>query len=64
MFSTFVFADVASGITIDYYFDVEKVLHLYTIQLQDRGTFILPPTEIAPTAEETWDGIRAMVKAF
>jgi len=57
---------VATGVTVDYYFDYENVFHSYTIELRDTGRFgfELPPNQILPTATETWNGIRALVKAI
>nr|CAH0103526.1 unnamed protein product [Daphnia galeata] len=58
--------DVGSGVTTDYYYEAEGVLHSYTIELRDDGTygFLLPPDQIIPTAIETWNGIKAFVKSI
>ncbi|XP_046651367.1 carboxypeptidase B-like [Daphnia pulicaria] len=57
---------VGSGVTTDYYYEAEGVVHSYTIELRDDGTygFQLPPDQIVPTAIETWNGIKAFVNAI
>jgi hypothetical protein len=65
-FFSFCTVDVGSGVTTDYYYEAEGVLHSYTIELRDDGTygFLLPPDQIIPTAIETWNGIKAFVKSI
>lgn len=60
------FLDISSGDTIDYYYDNEGVVHSYIIELRDEGAygFQLPPNQIVPTAIETWNGIKALIKAI
>ncbi|XP_032787989.1 carboxypeptidase B [Daphnia magna] len=57
---------LGSGVTTDYYYEGEGILHSYTIELRDLGTygFVLPPDQIVPTAIETWNGIKAFVNAI
>ena len=58
--------DISSGDTIDYYYDIEVVTHSYIIEVRDKGAygFQLPPDQIVPTATETWNGIKALIKAI
>lgn len=58
--------DISSGDTIDYYYDIEGVTHSYIIEVRDKGAygFQLPPDQIIPTATETWNGIKALIKAI
>ena len=58
--------DVAAGITTDHYYENEGVVHSYTLELRDTGAygFVLPPEQIVPTATETWNGLKAFVKAI
>ena len=48
--------------TIDHYYQVEGIVHSYTVELRDLGeyAFELPPEFILPTATETWNGLKAM----
>ncbi len=48
--------------TIDHYYQVESIVHSYTVELRDLGeyAFELPPEFILPTATETWNGLKAM----
>ncbi|KAI9560754.1 hypothetical protein GHT06_011706 [Daphnia sinensis] len=57
---------IASGDTTDHYYESEGVVHSYTIELRDSGTygFQLPPDQIVPTAIETWNGFKAMINAI
>jgi len=47
---------VASGTSLDWALGVAGIPYVYSIELRDTGTygFLLPPSEIIPTAEETW----------
>ena len=60
-----ILSDVGAGVSTDYYYS-EGILHSYTIELRDLGTyaFELPPDQIVPTSIETWNGIKAFVKAI
>jgi len=53
----------AGGITTDYYYVKEGILHSYTIELRDLGEYavFLPPNQILDTSIETWNGIKAML---
>ena len=45
-----------SGTSMDWAYGVAGIPYVYSIELRDTGGhgFILPPSEIIPTAEETW----------
>ena len=60
------YLDIASGVTTDFYYETQGVIHSYTIELRDTGRFgfLLPAAQIVPTATETWNGIKAMVNAI
>ena len=47
---------VASGTSRDWALGVAGIPYVYSIELRDTGVygFLLPPSEIIPTAEETW----------
>lgn len=51
--------DAAAGGADDWVHGVAKVKYTYTIELRDTGNrgFLLPPTQIIPTGEETFDAI-------
>jgi len=53
---------VASGSTVDWTYDTEKILYSYALELRDTGEygFELPPNQILPTATETFNGLKAM----
>jgi len=41
------------------------IKYSYTIELRDKGTygFLLPPTQILPTAKETFTAVRTLIKS-
>ncbi|ROT76310.1 putative carboxypeptidase A1-like [Penaeus vannamei] len=55
----------ASGTSIDWSYTA-GVVHTYTLELRDTGLngFLLPPTEILPTGQETWAGLVAAIMAI
>ena len=57
--------DVASGNTLDWTYDVAGIVYSYTLELRDTGHdgFELPEDQILPTATETWEGLKASIKA-
>ncbi len=57
-------ADLAAGSSCDHAYDVEGVLHAYALELRDTGRygFLLPASQIAPTATETFNGLKAMAQ--
>ncbi|CAG0879345.1 unnamed protein product [Cyprideis torosa] len=54
----------ASGCQDDWGKGVAKIKHSYTVELRDRGRngFTLPRDQILPTAQETWEGVKAAVR--
>ncbi|XP_043283994.1 carboxypeptidase B-like [Venturia canescens] len=54
-----------SGASDDWAKGVAGIKYSYTLELRDRGTygFLLPATQIIPTARETWAGIRTLARA-
>ncbi|KAL0119099.1 hypothetical protein PUN28_009600 [Cardiocondyla obscurior] len=53
-----------SGASDDWAKGVASIKYAYTVELRDRGTygFLLPATQIVPTAREIWAGIRAIAR--
>ncbi|XP_076285065.1 carboxypeptidase B [Lasioglossum baleicum] len=53
-----------SGASDDWAKGVAGIKYAYTVELRDRGTygFLLPATQIMPTAREIWAGIRTIVR--
>ncbi|XP_043264930.1 carboxypeptidase B-like [Colletes gigas] len=53
-----------SGASDDWAKGVAGIKYAYTLELRDRGTygFLLPATQIVPTAREIWAGIRTIVR--
>ncbi|XP_026827132.1 carboxypeptidase B isoform X2 [Ooceraea biroi] len=53
-----------SGTSDDWAKGVAGIKYAYTVELRDRGTygFLLPATQIVPTAREIWAGIRAIAR--
>lgn len=57
------YPDVASGITVDWAYD-SGIKYSFSFELRDTGRygFLLPATQIIPTAQETWMAIRTILK--
>lgn len=55
--------DVASGITVDWAYD-SGIKYSFSFELRDTGRygFLLPATQIIPTAQETWMAIRTIME--
>lgn len=53
-----------SGSSDDWAKGVAGIKYSYTVELRDRGTygFLLPASQIVPTAREIWAGIRAIAR--
>ncbi|XP_063977415.1 carboxypeptidase B-like isoform X2 [Diachasmimorpha longicaudata] len=53
-----------TGASDDWAKGVAGIKYSYTLELRDRGTygFLLPATQIIPTARETWAGVRAIAR--
>lgn len=55
------FLDLTSGTSRDYAYVGQDILYPYTIETRGKAYgFIAPPSEILETAQETWNGIKAM----
>ena len=52
-----------TGGSVDYTYDVSKVKYSFTTELRDTGTygFVLPASQILPTARENWEGVRFLL---
>lgn len=57
------FVDVASGITVDWAYD-NGIKYAFSFELRDTGRygFLLPATQIVPTAQETWVAMLTIMK--
>lgn len=57
------FLDVASGITVDWAYD-RGIKYAFSFELRDTGQFgfLLPASQIVPTAQETWMAIWTIMK--
>jgi len=54
-----------SGTSRDYAYGVEDILYAFTIEARNEDyQFMAPPSEIFPTAQEIWNGIRATTFAI
>lgn len=55
--------DTASGITVDWAYD-SGIKYAFSFELRDTGQygFLLPASQIVPTAQETWMAIRTIMK--
>ncbi|KAF2843258.1 hypothetical protein M501DRAFT_926284 [Patellaria atrata CBS 101060] len=53
----------ATGSSVDYVADVSKGKYVFTAELRDTGTygFVLPPSQIRPSALETWEGVKYLL---
>lgn len=58
--------DAASGGSEDWTYGQLGVKYSFSVELRDRGRygFLLPPYQITPTGEETFEGLKALVKAM
>lgn len=58
------FVDLYSGSSQDWVREYAKVKYSYTIELRDEGDrkFLLPPDEILPTCEETWEAVKVVAR--
>ena len=62
----FVLLDPASGGSEDWTYGVLGVKYSFSVELRDTGRygFLLPPDQIIPTGEETFEGLKALVGAM
>ncbi|PPQ70189.1 hypothetical protein CVT24_003905 [Panaeolus cyanescens] len=53
----------ASGSSTDYAYDVSKVKYSFAAELRDTGSngFVLPASQIRPSGEETWAGVKYLL---
>jgi len=56
---------IASGGADDWTYAALGVVYSYTVELRDTGRygFLLPATQIIPTGEETYEGLRVFLKS-
>jgi hypothetical protein len=52
----------SSGTSRDWAAGVPLIPFVYTLELRDENSFVLPPSQILPTGEEIWAGLRATVQ--
>ena len=52
-----------TGGSVDYVYDVTTAEYSFTVELRDTGEFgfVLPPNQIAPSAIETFAGLRYLL---
>ena len=62
-FFALLYPDVASGITLDWAYD-NGIKYAFSFELRDTGSygFLLPASQIIPTAQETWMAIRTIME--
>jgi carboxypeptidase A2 len=53
----------SSGTSRDWAAGVPLIPFVYTLELRDENSFVLPPSQILPTGEEIWAGLKATVQA-
>jgi hypothetical protein len=54
----------SSGTSRDYAKGVPAIPYVYTIELRNLNSFVLPPAQILPTGQEIWAGLRAAVQSM
>jgi carboxypeptidase A2 len=52
----------SSGTSRDWAAGVPLIPFVYTLELRDENSFVLPPSQILPTGEEIWAGLKATVQ--
>jgi len=53
----------SSGTSRDWAKGVPKIPYVFTIELRNTNSFVLPPTQILPTGQEIWAGLKAAIAA-
>ncbi|EPS35923.1 hypothetical protein H072_10583 [Dactylellina haptotyla CBS 200.50] len=55
-----------TGDSTDYTYGALKIVHSYSVELRDTGRsgFVLPPAQIAPSGDEAFQGLQALVGVF
>lgn len=63
MFSLFDSTDASSGNTVDWAYD-NGIKYAFSFELRDTGDygFALPASQIIPTAQETWLGLKTIME--
>lgn len=63
LFSLFLFADQASGGSIDWSYNL-GIKYSFAFELRDTGRygFVLPANQIIPTASETWMALKYIME--
>ncbi|CAA7260302.1 unnamed protein product [Cyclocybe aegerita] len=53
----------ATGVSVDYAYDVSGIKYAYTAELRDTGAngFVLPASQIRPSGEEVWAGVKYLL---
>jgi murein tripeptide amidase MpaA len=54
----------SSGTSRDWAAGVPIIPYVYTIELRNENTFILPPSEIRPTGEEIWAALKTTISTL
>jgi len=54
----------SSGTSRDWAAGVPRIPFVYTIELPNLTSFVLPPSEIRPTGEDIWAAVQATVEAM
>lgn len=62
----FFLSDAAAGGSEDWVYGVLGVQYAFSVELRDTGRygFLLPENQIIPTGIETFEGVKALVKAM
>jgi len=51
----------SSGTSRDWAYGVPRVPYVYTIELRNTASFVLPPSEIRPTGQEIWAALKTTI---
>jgi carboxypeptidase A2 len=54
----------SSGTSRDWAKGVPQIPYVYTIELRNLNSFVLPPGQILPTGQEIWAGLRAAIQSM
>lgn len=55
---------LSSGTSRDWAAGVPLIPFVYTLELRDLNSFVLPPSEIVPTGEEIWAGLKTTISSM
>ena len=58
--------DPSSGTSRDWAYGHNRtqIPYVYTLELRNKSSFVLPPDQIIPTGHETWIGLKAAILAM